>query len=369
MSQVGAGEVTVPDRCPVGPGELHRGHDALACGHAVSPALLPAAVGRRRVRSCPRGWLLCLLGLSLARGVAAPSLAVASDGRIRRATWTADGPQPAADLPGEGVTAVVWLRVDGQPHLLGAQGEVLLDLAPLPPVGQRLPQPIRQLLPTPDGEQLLVLVGRGAGTVPEEGAVYRLTRPGATPQRIEAVRPTWRPWRLGWARAGGGWRLVVATHKETRYWRVPHHCLFVFDWQDGQAVPWWLGSRLSRPYRDAVHGPLREAPDDRLVALETTAERQTVVMVYHPMGFGYQGEWESAAVPGAERLLRLGAAVVVWGRRDGSPWWARLHAAGEGYRLVDLPEPPPVPDAVVSAPDDHWAGYWHGAWHSGRLGE
>lgn len=335
----------------------------------VSPSVLPAGVGRRRVASCRPWWSLGLAVLGLARVAAEPSLAVVSDGRIRQAAWTAAGPRPEADLPGDGVTAVAWLRVDGQPRLVAAQGEASLDLSSQPPARQRLPLPIRQLLPTPDREQLVLLVGRGDGPVPTESAVYHLVRPGATPTLVDAVQPTWRAWRLGWARAGGGWRLVAATHKQTRYWRVLHNCLFVFDWQDHQAVPWWLGSRLSRPYRDAVHGPLREASDDRLVALETTAERQTVVMVYRPMGFGYQGEWESAAVPGAERLMCLGAAVLVWGQRDGNPWWARLRAEGEQYRLLDLPEPPPAPEAVVPAPDGHWAGFWAGAWHYGRLTE
>jgi hypothetical protein len=89
--------------------------------------------------------------------------------------------------------------------------------------------------------------------------------------------------------------------------------------------PKWLGSRLSRPFDDAVLGDLDADGRDELVAVEHTREGQLEIAAYHWRGFGFERAAVSAA---ASRIcgLSVDGQGHILAVADGVPSAFRLSA-------------------------------------------
>jgi len=321
----------------------------------------------------PRGMALLILFFLSLGGWAAPRAACweADGGRwcaglegakLHLGRVTAAGIEDAGAIPADGLTTIAAAPIG----LLGARGTALLRLD-LPAkrwveLGA-LPAPILQLLPGDGGA--MALTGVAGHPVPAESAVWWVRwTPAFAAARVEAIGDNDHPWQLWWATVDGERRLAAAAHRATYYARFPHHCMFLYAWQDGKATPRWLGSRLSRPYRDAAHADLRADGRTRLIALEETRDGGLGVSVYAPAQFGYTGEWRTEALPGLERLAARGSAVLCLGKDDAGKARAwRLRATDDGYQLALLPEAPPSLDVITTIDDARLAGWWEGAWH------
>ena len=134
--------------------------------------------------------------------------------------------------------------------------------------------------------------------------------------RVEAVKDYFHPWQLWWTKVDGKPCFAAATYKATPFVHFRHNCMFLFNWLGQAAEKRWLGSRLSRPYVDATYAPLRGDRQWRMVAVEITRGNGRGLDVYHPIGFGYEGEWRSDDIPGLQRLASFGEVVLCWGRND-----------------------------------------------------
>ena len=226
------------------------------------------------------------------------------------------------------------------------------------------PAPIREILPLPhDAPGALLLTGTSGDPAPADGAVYcaRWPRRFAC-ARLPAVKAIFRPWQIWWTRTRGEQRFAAACYKSTYFVPVKHNCMFVFSWQRQVASPRWLGSRLSRPYLDATHADLRGDGNWRMVAVEVTRDGGHALGVYHPIGFGYEGEWrQTDPLPGLQRVAAYGNIVLCFGTDAGGPWARQLLPDGEQYRLQALRETPPTPEALARIDATHVAGRWMAA--------
>lgn len=271
-------------------------------------------------------------------------------------------------VPAAGVTTLAVGHWQGAPALLAARGRALLRFAlahrAWAPLGQ-VAAPIREILPAPQAAPGAVLLSGPPGTpAPTGGAVWWVTWARAfAVRRVAAIPAEYRPWQLCWTHVAGEQRLAVAVYKSTPRMHFPHNCMFLYAWNNGVAAARWLGSRLSRPYVDATHADLRADHQWRMVAVEETHNSGRGVGVYRPIGFGYEGEWRTEAVPGLTRVVAIDGIVILWGQRAGHPLAWRLLPAGEAYRLAPLRTAPPAPEALARVHATLLGGWWAGAWH------
>ena len=306
---------------------------------------------------------------SCMRPRAVRSFVAALDGnRLHLAKIIKSAAMDFAVLPADNITTLAAGHYRGKPVLLAARGKSLLRLDVVHhrwDVLGTLPAPIREIHPSPDGAPAAMLLTGGAGSpVPADGVLWWATWGGTfTVARVTPVKDYYRPWQFWWSRVGNERRFAVATYKKTHFAPFPHNCMFLFAWKGGKAEARWLGSRLSRPYVDAAHADLRGDGQCRMVAVEQTKEGGRALSVYHPIGFGYQGEWRTEAIPGLERVANYGNIVLCFGHDAGrKPCAWRLLPEKDGYRLVALTKAPPAPEVLTRVDQTHLAGRWNGAW-------
>jgi hypothetical protein len=123
----------------------------------------------------------------------------------------------------------------------------------------------------------------------------------------------YNPWKVlsGDVDGDGEAEVVYAVYKKARFHPVLANRLFVFGWDGRQLYPKWLGSRLSRPFRDVALKDLDGDGTEELIALEEEKGGGLRVMSYRWSGFGFEGERELAR-GGTD--LRLGTAEFAGGK-------------------------------------------------------
>jgi len=298
-----------------------------------------------------------------------PLVAAVAEGNLYLAAMTAGTLHPVATVPAHGIATLAVGRWRGRPILLAAKGRTLVRFD-LPRRTWRVlgvaNAPIREILPDPNDAAAVLLTSSATTSTPRDGAVWWAHWSGrCTITRVSGVKPTFHPWQLWWASAAGERRLAVASYKATPYVHFEHNCMFLFVWHAyGVVEPRWLGSRLTRPYLDATHAPVRTRDDTTMVAIEITRDGGHGLSAYHPIGFGYEGEWHTESLPGLQRVAAYGPVITCWFRATDGAWRVqRILPDGDAYRLVSIPMAPPAPESLCLLDTHHLSGWWGDAWH------
>jgi hypothetical protein len=94
--------------------------------------------------------------------------------------------------------------------------------------------------------------------------------------------------------------LLVLVYKTTRYDPTSAWRPFLYTLEDKRWAPKWLGSRVGHELEEAAL--VRTPGGVRMLALERTGEKASVLTLYHWRGFGFWGEWTSEPMPPASGL-------------------------------------------------------------------
>ncbi len=172
---------------------------------------------------------------------------------------------------------------DGVPELLALSGTGSID------TGERC------------GQALLVCdasseedAGR-LGYIPPEKIRHRIDLAGIKPLKVQ----------LGDINGDGLNEVSVCVYKTAKFHPEMAKRPFFFDLKEGNLIPIWLGSRLSRPFDDYILSDLDGDGYDEIIAVEQLENGGRLIAVYGWKGFGFELLAQSAAYDG---LLRLAAA-------------------------------------------------------------
>jgi hypothetical protein len=175
----------------------------------------------------------------------------------------------------------------------------------------RLPGLARSLALAPGPDRVVAVSTDG----PREGVtLYRIGR-DRTVRIGGGVEPRRLPGRVsvGDVDGDGRFEVLVLVTGRARFDRRERVRPFVYGWDGRRLYPKWLGSRLSRPFDDAVFGDVAGDAASEIVAVELTSDGRRELAVYRWTGFGVERIATSPpadsvcalAVDGERRILAL----------------------------------------------------------------
>lgn len=157
------------------------------------------------------------------------------------------------------------------------------------------------------------------GFIPPEKIQYRLDLAGVKPLKVQ----------LGDVNGDGKNEVAVCVYKTTKFHPVMAKRPFFFDLIEGNLVPVWLGSRLSRPFDDYILYDADSDGIDELISVERLKSGKRVIAVYNWEGFGFEMLTQSEEYDGR---LRFGADMD--GQTAGSPVTCTLYQQRRRIRLI-----------------------------------
>jgi len=140
------------------------------------------------------------------------------------------------------------------------------------------------------------------GYIPPEKIIYRIDLTELQSLKVQ----------LGDINGDGVPEIALCVYKTAKFHPVMAKRPFFFDLIDGNLIPVWLGSRLSRPFDDYILYDIDGNNTDELISVELLENGNRVVTLYSWKGFGFEvsaqseefiGELyfdQSGAVPASE---------------------------------------------------------------------
>lgn len=155
---------------------------------------------------------------------------------------------------------------DGTPELLAISGDGRLD------TGER------------HGDFLLVCDATAEaeikkhGYIPPEKIQHRIDLSAIKPLKVQ----------LGDVNGDGVKEVAVCVYKTAEFHPIMAKRPFFFDLVDGNLIPVWLGSRLSRPFDDYILCDIDSDAIDEIISVEQLENDNRVIAVYNWRGFGFE---------------------------------------------------------------------------------
>ena len=114
------------------------------------------------------------------------------------------------------------------------------------------------------------------------------------------------PWKIQACDVDGDGRKEIAmgVYKKAEFHPVMAKRPFFYHWENGDIVPVWRGSRLSRPFADYIFYDLDNDGKDELLAIETASDEKELINAYRWKGFGFESIAESGNYDGIIELVR-----------------------------------------------------------------
>jgi hypothetical protein len=116
------------------------------------------------------------------------------------------------------------------------------------------------------------------GYIPPEKIQYRIDLSGIKPLKVQ----------LGDVDGDSKNEVAVCVYKTTKFNPVMAKRPFFFDLVEGNLIPVWLGSRLSRPFDDYILYDIDTDEIDELISIELLESGKRVIAIYNWEGFGFE---------------------------------------------------------------------------------
>ena len=128
------------------------------------------------------------------------------------------------------------------------------------------------------------------GYIPSEKVQHSIDLADIKPMKVQ----------IGDINGDGTNEVAICVYKTAEFHPVMAKRPFFFDLVEGNLIPVWLGSRLSRPFDDYVLFDVNADGIDEIVSIEQLENGNRVVAVYEWKGFGFEvlrdlGELEGEA--------------------------------------------------------------------------
>ncbi len=130
------------------------------------------------------------------------------------------------------------------------------------------------------------------GYIPPEKIRLRIDLSRIKPMKVQ----------LGDVNGDGISEIAICVYKTTKFHPVMAKRPFFFDLVEGNLIPVWLGSRLSRPFDDYILYDIDVDGIDELISIELLENRQRVIAVYNWRGFGFEMLTQSEEFDGELRF-------------------------------------------------------------------
>ncbi|WDV46105.1 hypothetical protein PV797_00060 [Clostridiaceae bacterium M8S5] len=103
------------------------------------------------------------------------------------------------------------------------------------------------------------------------------------------------PWKVQFCDVDGSNNIEISigVYKKTKFHPVMAKRPFIFNYVDGQLIPKWRGSRLSKPFDDYIFVDIDYDQEDELISIEHLRDGQKVINSYNWNGFGFEGKTQS----------------------------------------------------------------------------
>ncbi|MGE4483810.1 MAG: hypothetical protein AB7C97_01720 [Oscillospiraceae bacterium] len=116
------------------------------------------------------------------------------------------------------------------------------------------------------------------GYIPSEKIRYRIDLSEIKPIKVQ----------LGDVNGDGVNEVAVCVYKTTKFYPIMAKRPFFFDLVEGNLIPVWLGSRLSRPFDDYILYDIDADTVDEVISIEQLENGERVLAVYNWKGFGFE---------------------------------------------------------------------------------
>jgi hypothetical protein len=131
------------------------------------------------------------------------------------------------------------------------------------------------------------------GYIPSEEIQYSIDLTDLKPMKVQ----------LGDINGDGLGEIALCVYKTAKFHPVPAKRPFFFDLKEGNLIPVWLGSRLSRPFDDYILSDPDGDGTDEIVSVELLENGKRVLSVYNWAGFGFELLTQSDEFDGMLRFV------------------------------------------------------------------
>ena len=149
--------------------------------------------------------------------------------------------------------------------------------------------------------------------------------------------------QLGDVNGDGVNEVAICVYKTAEFHPVMAKRPFFFDLVEGNLIPVWLGSRLSRPFDDYILYDINADSVDEIVAIERLEDDRRVIAVYNWRGFGFEMLTQSVAFDGdivfdVQKTEVAGINVFYSSNRELSKLCFRLNGDNLFYSVINIEE-------------------------------